>query len=302
MHRMSVPHENLIIDCPVLSDAAPVVLGGIGGSGTRVVTQLLQSLGFDMGSDLNQSLDDLGFTALFKRPSLWPLEDHLPQLNEALSIYLGSRGQTNTSIPSGKHATRVAQLLDITRSTGEWIDTGDLYERQECLATPSKPTPLWGWKEPNTHMLLPFLVAALPNMKYIHVTRHGLDMAHSSNQTQLKLWGAHLLGRAVDTNSADDSLAFWCAAHDRLLQVKERSQKQILVLPFESLFEEPDVILTHLCNFLALPESCHPAKAAISTLQKPQSLGRHRNYSPLNVSSDNGKIFRKLGYPLDTFY
>ena len=302
MHRMSVPHENLIIDCPVLSDAAPVVLGGIGGSGTRVVTQLLQSLGFDMGSDLNQSLDDLGFTALFKRPSLWPLEDHLPQLNEALSIYLGSRGQTNTSIPSGKHATRVAQLLDITRSAGEWIDTGDLYERQECLATPSKPTPLWGWKEPNTHMLLPFLVAALPNIKYIHITRHGLDMAHSSNQTQLKLWGAHLLGRAVDTNSADDSLAFWCAAHDRLLQVRERSQKQILVLPFESLFEEPDVILTHLCNFLALPESCHPAKAAISTLQKPQSLGRHRNYSPLNVSSDNGKIFRKLGYPVDTFY
>ena len=302
MHRMSVPHENLIIDCPVLSDAAPVVLGGIGGSGTRVVTQLLQSLGFDMGSDLNQSLDDLGFTALFKRPSLWPLEDHLPQLNEALSIYLGSRGQTNTSIPSGKHAARVTQLLDITRSAGEWIDTGDLYERQECLATPSKPTPLWGWKEPNTHMLLPFLVAALPNIKYIHITRHGLDMAHSSNQTQLKLWGAHLLGRAVDTNSADDSLAFWCAAHDRLLQVKERSQKQILVLPFESLFEEPDVILTHLCNFLALPESCHPAKAAISTLQKPQSLGRHRNYSPLNVSSDNGKIFRKLGYPVDTFY
>ena len=302
MHRMSVPHENLIIDCPVLSDAAPVVLGGIGGSGTRVVTQLLQSLGFDMGSDLNQSLDDLGFTALFKRPSLWPLEDHLPQLNEALSIYLGSRGQTNTSIPSGKHAARVTQLLDITRSAGEWIDTGDLYERQECLVTPSKPTPLWGWKEPNTHMLLPFLVAALPNIKYIHITRHGLDMAHSSNQTQLKLWGAHLLGRAVDTKSADDSLAFWCAAHDRLLQVRERSQKQILVLPFESLFEEPDVILTHLCNFLALPESCHPAKAAISTLQKPQSLGRHRNYSPLNVSSDNGKIFRKLGYPVDTFY
>ena len=46
--------------------------------------QLLQSLDFDMGSDLNESLDDLGFTALFKRPSLWPLEDHVLQLNEAL--------------------------------------------------------------------------------------------------------------------------------------------------------------------------------------------------------------------------
>ena len=299
MHRMSVPHENLIIDCPVLCDAAPVVLGGIGGSGTRVVTQLLQSLGFDMGSDLNQSLDDLGFTALFKRPSLWPLEDHLPQLNEALSIYLGSRGQKNTSIPSDKHATRVAQLLDITRSAGEWIDTGDLYERQECLATPSKPTPLWGWKEPNTHMLLPFLVAALPNMKYIHVTRHGLDMAHSSNQTQLKLWGAHLLGRAVDTNSADDSLAFWCAAHDRLLQVRERSQKQILVLPFESLFTEVDSALNRICNFLETPESLNAAKSAISKLRKPQSVGRYRSHSPLTLSPNIKDVLRQMGYHIE---
>ena len=62
-----------------LSDAAPVVIGGIGGSGTRVVG-LLQQLGFDIGSDLNDSLDDLSFTALFKRPALWPLCEHIDQL------------------------------------------------------------------------------------------------------------------------------------------------------------------------------------------------------------------------------
>ena len=67
MHGMSLSDENLILDCPVVSDAAPVVVGGIGGSGTRVFAQLLRDLGFDMGSDLNESLDDLGFTALFKR-------------------------------------------------------------------------------------------------------------------------------------------------------------------------------------------------------------------------------------------
>ena len=37
-------------------------------------------------------------------------------------------------------------------------------------------------------------VAALPNMKYIHVTRHGLDMAHSSNQTNLRYGGLIFLG------------------------------------------------------------------------------------------------------------
>ena len=92
MHDMSLSDENLIIDCPSLSDAAPVVVGGVGGSGTRVIAQLLQSLDFDMGSDLNESLDDLSFTALFKRPSLWPIDQHLPQLEEALDVYLASRG------------------------------------------------------------------------------------------------------------------------------------------------------------------------------------------------------------------
>ena len=228
MHSMSMSDENLIIDCPKLSDVAPVVVGGMGGSGTRVIAQLLQSLNFDMGSDLNESLDDLSFTALFKRPSLWPLQDHLSQLNEALDVYLASRGHKNTSWTSQTHqTTRVAQLLKSTRQKDEWIEAGSLNDRAQFLATSGQPKPLWGWKEPNTHILLPFLIAALPNMKYIHVTRHGLDMAYSSNQTQLKLWGSRLLGRSVDAGLADDSLAYWCAVHERVLTLHERASQQI---------------------------------------------------------------------------
>ncbi|MDA8773483.1 hypothetical protein N9M65_02775 [Luminiphilus sp.] len=124
---MSLSDENLIIDCPILSEAAPVVVGGIGGSGTRVIAQLLQSLDFDMGSDLNESLDDLGFTALFKRPSLWPLEDHVLQLNEALNVYLASRGHKSGSWTSQAHQNvRVAELLKSTHQSNEWIEAGNL--------------------------------------------------------------------------------------------------------------------------------------------------------------------------------
>ena len=303
MHRMSVPHENLIIDCPVLSDAAPVVLGGIGGSGTRVVTQLLQSLGFDMGSDLNQSLDELGFTALFKRPSLWPLEDHLSQLNEALDVYLASRGHKSESWTSqAHHGVRVTELLNSTSSKGEWIDTGSLAERQKCLATPSQPTSLWGWKEPNTHIPLPFLIAALPKMKYIHVTRHGLDMAHSSNQTQMKIWGPHLLRRPVQTGSASDSLAFWCVAHGRLMRLGKIADPQILVLPFERLFDNPSCTLKSLCNFLGQPKALTTALAAISSVQKPQTIGRYRNRAPLKVALSQKEILMNLGYRVENLY
>ena len=48
-------------------NAGPVVVGGIGGSGTRVITQILSGLGYYMGGDLNESEDFLGYTLLFKR-------------------------------------------------------------------------------------------------------------------------------------------------------------------------------------------------------------------------------------------
>ena len=301
MHGMSLSDENLIIDCPSLSDAAPVVVGGVGGSGTRVIAQLLQSLDFDMGSDLNESLDDLSFTALFKRPSLWPIDQHLPQLEEALDVYLASRGHKGTSWISQAHQNaRAAELLKSTRQKDEWIETGDLNDREQSLATASQPKPLWGWKEPNAHIPLPFLLAALPNMKYIHVTRHGLDMAYSSNQTQLRVWGAQLLGRAVDAGSTEDSFAYWCATHERVLTLQERANQQTLILPFEGLFTDADSTLDNLRSFLELPNTLVTARETLSALNAPQTIGRYRELQRVNVSEDNSLLLHRLGYDIES--
>jgi len=301
MHSMCLSDENLIIDCPVLSDAAPVVVGGVGGSGTRVIAQLLGSLDFDMGSDLNESLDDLSFTALFKRPSLWPIQQHLSQLKAALDVYLASRGHKSTSWISQAHQNaRVAELLKSTRHKNEWIETENLSDREQFLATVSQPKSLWGWKEPNAHIPLPFLMAALPNMKYIHVTRHGLDMAYSTNQTQLRVWGAQLLGRAVDTGSADDSLAYWCAAHERVLTLHKRRNHQIFILPFEGLFTNADSTLNNLCSFLGLPNRLVTAREPLSALDAPQTIGRYRKLQRLNVSEANRRLLLRLGYNIES--
>ena len=45
--------------------SSPIVIGGFGGSGTRVVVSLLQAAGVIMGSRLNGSPDLLDFVPLF---------------------------------------------------------------------------------------------------------------------------------------------------------------------------------------------------------------------------------------------
>lgn len=51
-----------------IQSPGPVVVGGVGGSGTRVIAQILMKMGFFMGSDLNDANDNLWFALLFKRP------------------------------------------------------------------------------------------------------------------------------------------------------------------------------------------------------------------------------------------
>ena len=64
------------------------------------------------------------------------------------------------------------------------------------LGIPAYDAP-WGWKEPRSHFLLPFLHAKYSRIKLIHVIRDGRDMAFSDNQNQLRKHGAAVLGPAL---------------------------------------------------------------------------------------------------------
>ena len=49
------------------------MIGGVGGSGTRVVAQMMSEAGVYIGDLLNEPNDNLWFTLLFRRP--WLLND-----------------------------------------------------------------------------------------------------------------------------------------------------------------------------------------------------------------------------------
>jgi hypothetical protein len=135
-------------------------------------------------------------------------------------------------------------------------------------------------------------------MKYIHVIRSGLDMAFSANQAQLALWGEALLGHPVDLASPDDSLSYWCAAHDRLLSFLPFARDRILLLRFESLLKQPDLVLRELSRFLALDINDSMRERWQSVLRVPASLGRHNEYLPLNVEDDQSKLLAQFGYSI----
>ena len=280
-----------------ISTANPLAIGGVGGSGTRVVAHLMQELGFDMGTDLNHSLDDLCFTALFKRKALWPIEENIAELTRILPIYLTARGRpTPTTISLECHRERANSLLKKLVAEDGWREEGAVTDRHVALSTIGEDTPRWGWKEPNTHIVLPFLFQALPNMKYVHVIRNGLDMAYSANQNQLNLWGEVLLGRPVDNRIPSDALDYWCQVHERLLSFLPDASERILIIRFESLLQRPDVVLEKVSEFIDLEITSETLSRWQRALSIPASLGRHSAESALSVDDEQTQLLAQFGY------
>ncbi|NLU39526.1 MAG: sulfotransferase [Bacteroidales bacterium] len=241
----------------------PIVIGGIGGSGTRVVAQILKEFNVFIGEDLNEPLDNLSYTLLFKRRK-WFYKNH----NNQKEIFKGIRILEKSMLHKNPRLT-LSEFCFLLKSTfsmyinghnhlkdgkGKWalqryrkIIEGCDFDENKYIG--------WGWKEPNSHLILPYLYEYFPNMKYIHTIRNGLDMAFSSNQQQLYNW-ATLFNISQPKNSEclpAKSFEYWMKANKSVVDFGRRmGTNRFYLLNFDSLCESPKDEIAKLLVFLEL--------------------------------------------------
>jgi hypothetical protein len=191
----------------------PVIIGGVGGSGTRVVADIINHLGFYIGDDLNTAKDNLWFLLLFKRPRWFRRARHANrEIFTGLSL-LSKVMLQRSGLSWSELRFLVRAVLEISifghnykgdgRGSWPWVRAWNMVLRQSKKALSHHR---WGWKEPNSHIYLDYLAAYYSNVKYIHTIRHGLDMAFSDNQQQLYNWGP-IYGIAVPQSGLDEPAA-----------------------------------------------------------------------------------------------
>lgn len=248
----------------------PVVVGGVGGSGTRVVVSILQALGIFMGSDLNESLDNMQLARIFHR-----LRDRIHTL--------GPIGTTPDP------AAKAEAMHFIRQELGEFIENmHTAYYAQNVRRAG------WGWKVPGNHFILPYLAEILPRMRYVHVIRHGADMAFSANQNQLRMWGSHF-GIQMDARAQEQaSLAFWIAANRRAVSEAERLGIEFTILNFNHLCQHPQEVICGLLGFLSMPADDLASLAQL--VCPPASLNRHMGRNLDFCGPDERAALKELGF------
>jgi len=224
----------------------PVVIGGIGGSGTRVVAEMLAMMGFFLGNDLNSASDNLTYTLLFKRPEWFRKNAHnTRKIFRGLSILEKSLlTGSPLNLPEKLFLHRAVRDMSIHGHNKEGEGKGEwAYDRLAAIKKPRTPDMTkyagWGWKEPNSHLMISMMKEYFQGYKYIHTIRHGLDMAFSSNQQQLYNW-ASLFDVALPGNDADiprASLKYWIKANQRVCDlVEELGQESVLIINYDALW------------------------------------------------------------------
>jgi len=289
-------------DTPFLG---PVAVGGIGGSGTRIVASLIQELGFYIGSDLNKSMDNLWFTLLFKRPRWYISSDEETrshQIHQALSIFEKAMTRGLQSRPNPQEADFVRRVCGEITSYPQVLGMGAGHRQVRSILRSQTPQECigWGWKEPNTHVLLRHICPYFPSMKYIHVIRNGLDMAFSSNQKQLELWGSlygcdapratHGMPRAA--------LRYWVRANRAaVLNARRMLGKHFHVILFDDLCGNPRRHVSDLAAFLDRTPKPGEIDELASMVQAPSTIGRYREHDIFAIldSTDIAAV-REFGF------
>lgn len=264
---------------PKPSSRAPVAIGGLGGSGTRVFAALLQAAGIYIGDDLNTPLDNLWFTVLFKRAE-WGRKPNpgIPDPAEvATSIILFQRAMTeglaNELSPSDRGL--LARLRADLLPEGDWQCGAQTINADRLMASLSSPGVAgrpWGWKEPNTHVFLPHLDRHIQGFCYIHIVRDGFDMAFSNNTWQARHWG-HLYSSpdTLDVPPALQQMRYWTAANRAAIDYGVAHMPgRFLVVRYEDFCVRPNAHWARILRFLGLPVE----RPLPEDLVRPSTIGR----------------------------
>ncbi len=245
----------------------PVVIGAIGGSGTRVVARIVRHAGVFIGRNLNISEDALDFVDFYDR---W------------INLF---------------YTAGTAGLMPLQRDQmeAEFCDCARVHRASLC-----DPDQAWGWKGPRSIFLVPFIHRLFPCLVFMHLVRDGRDMAFSDNKNQVRKHGDALLGElAADLPEPVRAAALWNKIN---LAAADYGEQQLgdcyLRVSFEQLCERPEETIARIFAFLDVPDPSRAAAVA-AEVTPSTSIGRWRHQEPMliqQIESVAHEGLKRFGY------
>lgn len=162
---------------------------------------------------------------------------------------------------------------------------------------PSRTAP-WGWKNPRTLWLLPFLVDRFPDMKFVHVIRDARDMMLSDNVFFLKDHASWAVGDDWWRDPQAAQLRLWQLGNNQAIDFGEkRLPDRYHVIRYEDLCQKPAETVSRLLEFLDAPPT--DIEPLIEGIRDRGNIGRWRRAKSAEIIELSRIVesdLRRFGY------
>lgn len=250
--RLSVSHD-------------PVVIGALGGSGSRALTSILQEAGIFMGAWndplTNDSLPIRAFLFRWFRHLVRPQQD-----DRALP-------------PVAYRWLEAALELHLSGVTGDDVP--------------------WGWKNPRNMWLIPFYAQRFPALRFIHLVRDPRDMALSTNRFLLRTQGRALLSRSLRRDAKTAQIALWTRGNARTVAVADTLPgDRFLMVRYEDLCQNPHASVKRILTFTRASFTAELVDRVASRIRPSRSIGRWKGTgeTALELDAPTRALMEAFGY------
>ena len=275
----------------------PFVIVGMHRSGTSLVSRILDRSGVFMGLDLQEDHESKFFIKLNKwiyenagadwaRPmALQELMDYEPA-KKKVEEYVKSRVSSKSSKKySGKRLKKGLFDLD------------------------SK----WGWKDPRNGPTLPIWKEIWPEMKIIHVTRHGVDVAASLQARSSKNWeqdesrfskwvkmyrwkdSKSPIRRGQRAATLSHALEFW----SEQMEVENKNLEEcefVLEVRYEDLLTKPKSAIKQIWNFIDIERDDSLLEDISQSIDGSRAYAYKKDEEMMAFALENSEILEIFGY------
>jgi sulfotransferase family protein len=147
-----------------LHESSPIVVIGMHRSGTRVIVDVLDKLGVFMGADRQGDGESVSFMQINE----WLFHQCGAFWSEPMSAhFMLSEPEVVEQLATSTRETVAAQIAKFAGPTNWHLETS------------AAALPAFGWKDPRNTFTLPVWKEVFPNLRVIHIIRHGVDVAAS---------------------------------------------------------------------------------------------------------------------------
>jgi hypothetical protein len=261
-------------------DFSPLVIGGVGGSGTRVLSKLAQDMNVHMGQSFNKALDNLWFSLFFNQPK-WAAAAPEHEVRQSLDLFARATLEGFKGNASPESEALIDMCLSTSRLAIRAPELGEATKRDILHSSGIEFSAYkqWGWKEPNSHIFIPQIAAFFPKARFILMVRNGLDMAFSHNQHQVKLWGRRF-GVQLENPakvSPSQSLQYWLAANALARRhLEELMPGRWLEVRYENLLADPVAEIERIGAFIGTNLDPELSQELAKLVEPPATVGRFR--------------------------